>query len=148
MYDAILVPIDGSEGVKRAAEHAAAIAERFGSTVHVLYVADTTSIDVSAQSLDLKTVREAMREKGREATASVAELVERSGVTATTAVESGPTPKTILEYADDHDVDLVVMGTHGSKGLERWLVGSVAERVVRNAEMPVMTVHVGEAESS
>jgi len=144
MYETILVPIDGSEGVKRAAEHATAIAEKFGSTVHVLYVADTTNIDVSAQSLDLKTVREAMREKGREATASVAELVERAGVTATTAVESGPTPKTILEYVDDHDVDLVVMGTHGSKGLERWLVGSVAERVVRNAEVPVMTVQLGE----
>jgi nucleotide-binding universal stress UspA family protein len=144
MYDTILVPIDGSEGVRRAAEHAAAIAERFGSTVHLLYVADTTHVNVSAQSLDLKTVREAMREKGQEATAAAAELVERAGVTATTAVESGSTPKTILEYADDHDVDLVVMGTHGSKGLERWLIGSVAERVVRDAEMPVMTVHLGE----
>ena len=65
--------------------------------------------------------------------------------TVVTAVREGPPSREIVGYAADEECDLVVMGTHGRGGLNRLILGSVAERVVRSSEVPVLTVRVGEA---
>jgi nucleotide-binding universal stress UspA family protein len=170
MYDQILYPTDGSSGSKAAAAHVKQLASAFDATVHVLYVVDTTHPGggmtgasladadsgfsggggadgeggmVGDQS-DGGTRRAALTERAESVVEEAASTFE--GVESVTAVEYGTPHSAILEYADDHAVDLVVMGTHGRTGVERYLLGSVTEKVVRLADPPVVTVRVDESE--
>jgi len=140
MYDRILVPTDGSDPAMAATEHALAIAERFGATVHALYVVDTDGIAHEAPELGLDVLRGALREEGEAATGTVEMRAEARGVDVTAAVVEGIAEDAIVDYADDHGIDLIVMGTHGRHGVDRYLVGSVTERVVRRTDVPTLVV--------
>jgi nucleotide-binding universal stress UspA family protein len=144
MYDTILVPTDGSSAVVEAVERAVDLAERYDATVHALYVVDSSAYG----TLDTSTsvVVDALEDEGETAVTYVADQAESAGVPAETAVLSGTPHRTIMNYVDDHDVDLVVMGTHGRRGFDRFLLGSVTEKVVRTAPVPVMTVRVPDEE--
>lgn len=142
MYETILVPTDGSHASNRAVEQALKIAEAFDATVHALYVVDTTtysSVDVPAERIS-----DALEREGEQATDDVVRQCNDLGIDIVQAVEPGIPHQTILEYADDHDADLIVMGTHGRTGVERFLLGSITEKVVRTAQVPVLTVRMQE----
>ncbi len=142
MYRTILVPTDGSEAAESAVSQAYEIAERFGATVHVLFVVD---VDVNTPlSLSTEPVVESVRESGEELTSEIAEEAPE-GVETVTVVEEGDPHERILEYAGAHDVDLIAMGTHGRRGLDRYLIGSVTERVVRSADCSVLVTRATEA---
>jgi nucleotide-binding universal stress UspA family protein len=81
-----------------------------------------------------------LRERAESVVESVAERAADAGVETVTAVEPGVPDDVVVEYAADHDCDLVVMGTHGRTGLQRYLLGSVTERTVRRSSVPVLTV--------
>ncbi|MBV0924479.1 universal stress protein [Halomicroarcula limicola] len=144
MYDDILIPTDGSEHAVRAAEHGAYIADAFDATLHLLTVVDVDAAagPFSAGGVDEEYV-ERLKSKARTAidaldgAVSAVETVQSSVVT-------GQPSTAILDYVADRDVDLVAMGTHGRRGLSRYLVGSVAERVVRQSPVPVLTVRASE----
>ncbi|MFB6096034.1 MAG: universal stress protein [Haloferacaceae archaeon] len=142
MYDEILVPTDGSPAADRAVEHAIDLATQYGARVHALYVVDANAYSTLEAGTDV--VINALEEEGEAAVAEVAERAEEAGVEAVTEVETGTVHRTILDYADEHDVDLIVMGTHGRRGLDRYLLGSVTEKVVRTADMPVLTIRMEE----
>ena len=137
MYERILVPTDGSAGAREAFEHALALAEQFGAELHVVNAVDPAMIppEVGAES-----VLDALRESGRDAVDELHDRGEAAGAAVESAVLDGHPQGAILQYVEDHDVDLVVMGTHGRTGLGRWLLGSVTERVVRTCPVPVLTV--------
>lgn len=143
MYDRILVPTDGSDPASAATEHALAVAERFGATVDALYVADVDGIAHEAPGLGLEALRDALRTEGETATTAVVERAEERGVDVTNSVVEGVAEDAIVDYASDEGVDLIVMGTHGRRGLDRYLVGSVTERVVRRTEVPTLVVRGG-----
>jgi nucleotide-binding universal stress UspA family protein len=126
MYDAILVPTDGSDVAAAAADAAVGLARRFDADVHALYVRDSPEDD-----------------GGGRATATVAERATAAGVDASTAAvdAEGPVHRRLLAYVADEGIDLVVMGTHGRTGLDRFVLGSVAERTLRESPVPVLTVH-------
>jgi nucleotide-binding universal stress UspA family protein len=136
MFDSILVPTDGSACAESAIEHAEALASRSGATVHVLAVIDPGTLD-NAPHL------ERARDDNEARVTSRCEDLRRSGVDATSVVRTGGPHREILDYAAEAAVDLVVMGTHGRTGLERYVLGSVTEKVVRLSETPVMTVRGG-----
>ncbi|RLM53647.1 universal stress protein [Halobellus sp. Atlit-31R] len=138
MYDTILVPTDGSTATDGAIEHAIELAKQYDATVHALYVVDTGAYSSLEMGSDI--VAEALQEEGNSAVDGVAERAEAAGVDVETAVEAGIAHRVIVDYVADEDVDLVVMGTHGRTGVGRFLLGSVAEKVVRTADAPVMTV--------
>lgn len=85
-----------------------------------------------------------LRQIGEDAMEEIRERADDADVEIETAIEDGTPHRAILEYADDEGVDLIVMGTHGRSGLDRYLLGSVTERVVRGAEIPVLTVRVSD----
>ena len=144
MYDTILLPTDGSEGAAAVADHVGALAERFDATVHVLAVADTRNrFESPSSGLAPDVWEESENERARAAVDDTVALLPES-VTAEGAVESGVPHETILEYAETEGMDVVVMGTHGRTGLDHYLIGSVAERVVRRSPVPVLTVRIGE----
>ena len=141
MYERILVPTDGSDGSAHVALQAIDLAEQYDAEVHSLYV---LSDDLRSR-LDI-TSHDALEEEGRAAIKRVESMARAHGVDAVTELREGDPASTILDYADDIDADLIVAGTHGRSGVERRLIGSVAERLVRYATCPVMTVRLPETD--
>jgi nucleotide-binding universal stress UspA family protein len=142
MYDSVLIPTDGSEGVERTLEHALDLARRHDATVHALYVVDRR-LYVAADDSDQETVRERLESTGEEAVGVIRQRAAEAGLDVETAVREGYPDRDIVEYADEHDLDVVVMGTHGRTGRDRLAhLGSVTERVVENARRPVFVVPI------
>lgn len=139
MYHDILVPTDGSEGSQRAAEEAINLAVTFDSALHTIYVVET---NVGPEA-GIVGIFDALEEAGEQAIDEIIGHAESAGVgTVEGSIAQGTPHRAILEYVDDHDIDLVVMGTHGRTGLDRYLLGSVTEKVVRLSDVPVLTVRM------
>lgn len=143
MYEEILLPSDGSPAADVALDHALDIAATSDARLHVLYVVDQSAVDglVSGSGL----VAAALEREGTETTERLEQAATARGVDVVTNVLSGRPARTILDYVADNDIDLVVMGTHGRRGLDRFLLGSVTERVVRGSDVSVLVVRQGEA---
>ncbi|ELY63123.1 universal stress protein [Natrinema versiforme] len=137
MYDRILVPVDGSDSATVALDHALEIAADHDATVTLLYVADTNEPSQTRIGTDVVDV---LVREGEEIVSDARERAADRDVPATTDVVQGGPADAIVDYAERKDVDLVAMGTHGRDGLEGYVIGSVAERVVNAAPMPVLTV--------
>ncbi|QZP36914.1 universal stress protein [Halobaculum magnesiiphilum] len=142
MYDRILVPTDGSTAVEGAIERAIDLAETYDATLHALAVVEP----VYTVNEGLGSIYETLEAGARESTDEVAERAAAADVTAVTALRTGVPHREILDYVDDEEIDLVVMGTHGRTGLDRYLLGSVTEKVVRLSDVPVLTVRHREDE--
>jgi nucleotide-binding universal stress UspA family protein len=142
MYDHILLPTDGSDGAETIAQHAGSLAKQYDATVHVLSVVDTRNrFEGPSMGLGSDAWEDAQREQAERAVDdAVAALPD--DVTVERHVESGVPHTEILDYADDAGIDLIVMGTHGRTGIDHYLIGSIAERVVRQSPVPVVTVRI------
>jgi nucleotide-binding universal stress UspA family protein len=133
MFDDILVPTDGSECAELAAEYARDLATRDGATVHALCVADSRTLENAPHAERVREERADLAER------TCADL-SAAGIPVEQAVRTDVPHRAILEYATDREIDLIVMGTHGRTGVERHLLGSVTEKVVRLSDVPVLTV--------
>lgn len=166
MYSNILFPTDGSAGANAALANARDLAKTYGSSVDVLYVAETNHEafglggdpkehapgmigdpeggdgGMVGTRMDSAELRSYVKEHGQdvvETTASQFGDIETRRV-----VRSGDPHQVILDYVAENDIDIIVMGTHGRTGLDRYLLGSVTEKVVRLSPVPVLTVRKGE----
>ena len=136
MIDSVVIATDGSASVDRAVDVALDLARRFDAEVHALYVVDTDEVNSSPERLR-EDLEAALEEQADEALAHVEDRTDRVVIT---AVRSGRPAAEITAYAREHDVDLVATGTRGRHGENRFLVGSVADGVVRSCAQPVLTV--------
>ncbi|MFA9516736.1 universal stress protein [Halopenitus sp. H-Gu1] len=136
MFDTIVIATDGSDSVRRAVDVALDLAERFDSTVHALYVIDSGEVESSPKEVR-DDLREALNERGQSA---LTDVERRSELAVETAVREGRPAGEISTYAREVDADVVATGTRGRHGENRFLIGSVAERVVRTCPVPVLTV--------
>ncbi|WP_435066148.1 universal stress protein [Halobaculum sp. EA56] len=143
MFDRVLIPTDGSDPARSAVEMALGLAETHGATLHILFIVDQpTSVSGMGEGFSgLDDLLDALEEKGHETTEAVVEQAKGRGIETKTAVRRGNPHDDILTYANNHDIDVIVMGTHGRTGVKRALLGSVTEDVVRHSEIPVLTVH-------
>jgi len=144
MYDDILVPTDGSAGMSRVVDHSEGLAREHGATIHGLYVVDTASWTGLPMESSFEGVGEALRDQGEMALRQLERRIE--AVPVRTDIVQGSPAKRVVEFTTEAECDLVVMGTHGRSGVDRLLLGSVAERVVRSSPVPVLTVRVSEGE--
>jgi nucleotide-binding universal stress UspA family protein len=143
MYDDVLVPTDGSGGSAVATAHAVAIADRFDATLHAVSVVDPAVFvtDAVGDVDDLvQRQRDAYRTRAESAVARVRDAAADVDVAVRTAIREGTPHEALLDYATEHGVDLIVMGTHGRTGVDRYLLGSVAEKLIRTSHVPVVTV--------
>jgi nucleotide-binding universal stress UspA family protein len=142
IYKKIMVATDGSEHVRKAIATAIEIAKLSEAKLFVVYVMadDELSMSYPKNTKLERTFVNYFRNEGKEATA----YVETSGKAENVEVESvileGSTAQEIVNFAERNDIDLIVMGTHGKNAVERFLLGSVAENVVRHSNKAVLVV--------
>ncbi len=129
MYDRILLPTDGNPRTHQVVEHALNVAELSGGTVYVVSVVAPNAPDDTDAT---------------EAIEAATAAAEGRDVPVQTAVLEGRPYEEILEYAEEVDVDMIVMGTEGRSGLDRFMLGSVTERVLRTSDVPVLAVRLAE----
>lgn len=145
MYRHILMPTDGSPASEDAIRHGLALAKLTGARVRFLFVLEnpfaTTWAEVGFEdTASIEKISGELRALGDRALQSAAKLAQSEGVQSEgTIVEKARPASAIIEAAKTHD--LVVIGTNGRGGLERMLLGSVAERVVRGTQTPVLVIH-------
>jgi nucleotide-binding universal stress UspA family protein len=140
MYNRILLPLDGSPLAEQALPHAIVIAECFQSELILLQVLiPLPRPPVTAEAAILRA-EEAKAILVHEYLESVAASVQEHGITVQVITIEGRPHFQILQYAEINQVDMIVMCSRGQSGLSRWMIGSVADRVMRGANMPVLLV--------
>lgn len=143
--DKILVPVDFSVCSRAALEMAEVIAEKFGASVDVLHVWEPPRYVIPEVTVQLpgepqQTLAQFARSAaGKEMEAFLVALEGKGQLRVRGRLESGDPTEVIIDLADREQYDLIVMGTHGRRGLSHVLLGSVAEKVVRRAACPVLT---------
>jgi nucleotide-binding universal stress UspA family protein len=153
MYSKVLVPLDGSEVSERALPHAQSLADAFGARVYLLQVIslsheyeafrsvgeeNPTAVEYS---LDLTRQITASRQtRAEEYLKATAARLEENGTQVETSVRQGSTLENITHFVEENGIDLIVMSTHGRGGLQRFLVGSVTDRVIRSSHVPVLAI--------
>jgi nucleotide-binding universal stress UspA family protein len=140
----ILVPHDFSETSEVAMRYGIELARTFGAKLHIVHVSDKARFEMATEfplGLDM-SLEDAIRERLSKIMASREQLELKP----TFLVVSGTPYLEIVRYANDHAINMIVMGTHGRGPVAHALMGSVAEKVVRNAPCPVLTVRHPERE--
>ncbi len=154
MYDKILLPTDGSENSKRANKHALWIADKSDADIVIIYVIEPHYPELFATELPISTLPspderffEAIREEGQQIIDNFRKELEDvqckglcKNTNLTSIITEGKPSDEIVNILDKENIDLVVMGASGRHGLDRFVIGSVTERVVRNARKPVMVI--------
>jgi nucleotide-binding universal stress UspA family protein len=143
MYQKIILPTDGSKYAKRAAEHALWIAKSAEGEIIVINVLETSSFSTIRQRKLKKEMKEMLKGEGNKAIEEIINLSQDNGyqVKITPMIEEGSAAEKILDLAESEEADLIVMGTSGKHNIDRFLIGSVAEKVVRSSRTPVLVVH-------
>jgi universal stress protein A len=139
----ILLPTDFSDYSQNAVAYATEFANTFGAELHLLHVLQDLVAMVPEPGLAFPPPGDYMQELQESAEAALAKIPDpppSEGGNVVRVVRQGPPFVEIVRYAKENDIDLVIMGTHGRSGLAHVLLGSVAEKVVRKAPCPVLTV--------
>jgi nucleotide-binding universal stress UspA family protein len=138
MYRTILIPTDGSLGADRGVEAGLGLADQFDATVHVLYVVDERRYGETPALSGLELQFEQLEEAGEAVLADVEQQATARGLDVETAVRRGYPHEVILDHADEHDADIIVMGRHGVSAHPVPHIGSCTDRVLRLASVPVL----------
>jgi nucleotide-binding universal stress UspA family protein len=136
----ILVGVDGSDASTKAAQFAAEIATRFGARLTLAYAIPRLVLPPDAYGLSVADVDEEHRAFAEKLLAHALARAGEGDVRADTVVLDGPAAETLAEAAQEKDVDLVVVGSHGRGAVARMLLGSVSDRLVHICPKPVLVV--------
>jgi nucleotide-binding universal stress UspA family protein len=140
----ILVPTDFSEPAEAALEYAKTLAQEFNSRIHLLHVVSEPYVYPWGTDLPTIPIADLLTQSEEAASERLTQLAQMTPALAgrvTVDTEVGTPVERILDYIGGHEIDLVVIGTHGRGMVGHLLLGSVAERVVRRSPVPVLTVH-------
>lgn len=139
-FQKIVVATDGSKYSQKAVYSGINLAKLSGAAVYALNVLDASSVISQNWTAGKKSIYEVLKKEGQKATSKIKEYGEASGIEVKEILLEGNPGEQIINFAENNDIDLIVMGTLGKTGLDRFLVGSVAEKVVRNSKVPVLVV--------
>ncbi|MCW8172754.1 universal stress protein [Natrialba swarupiae] len=139
MYETILVPTDGSDSANRAVEHAFELANRYDASVHAMYCVETHRYGEPALS-STELVLDRLEDSGAEMLQEIHERADERGIQCTWDVCHGRPWEQAREKAAEYNADLIVIGFQGQSHSRPGKIGSVAERILRTADQPVLTV--------
>lgn len=140
MYKRILIPTDGSDTSEKAAEHAVRLAKALGAEVLCLYVIDISAFTGIPTEAIWENMRGLLEEEGKKAVSTIEDMATKNGVKFESVIREGIPAEDIAKTAREKTVDVIVMGTAGRSGLDKFLLGSVTEKVMRTAPCPVLVI--------
>ncbi len=148
MYKQILVPVDGSDTSSLALQEAIKLAESQQAKLRIVHVIDALMYPLDLEFVDVGAIQQALRQSGNAILEDAQAVARKSGVEAETKLLDIQSPGrriagTIVAEAEAWPADLIVLGTHGRRGLNHLLMGSVAEDVARRSPKPVLLVRGG-----
>lgn len=138
VFNKVLIPYDGSEPSKRAAEKALELAEDQGAEVAGLKVISFTGEVISPSDRVWDTIESNMEEKARDLLGDLEDMASDRGIDVELEVMDGSPESSIVDFAEDWGADLIVLGKHGKHGVGKALLGSTVSRVLRKAPCTVM----------
>lgn len=141
MYDNILIPTDGSEQATNAVKAGLSLAQELEATIYPLIVLEEFESRIVPITGEQDKRREEQHERGEEIVGEVERAAEALGVTCETAVRTGIVHKEIRAHVEENDIDLIVMGSRGLTNIEKALLGSTADKIIRTLDIPTMVVH-------
>jgi universal stress protein A len=146
-FSKILIPVDFSEHSREAVRQACDLARRFDAELHLLHALDTWPAPAEVASEFRPQLYDILTEQRAAAARSLEDLpgAELGPKPVVRVIRTGVAAHEVINYANENGIDLIVMGTHGRTGVSRWLMGSVAEKVVRGAHCPVLVVRPSQA---
>jgi nucleotide-binding universal stress UspA family protein len=143
MYKRILVPLDGSELAKKALDHAEKLAETFDSEIILFQVVPFIPTYGAPELMMPFIVDEKQKEAAEKYLSNLSEELKKRSFKVTAKVKTGKQVAVeIIDFAKESGVDLIVMCTHGRSGITRWVLGSVAHKVLTRAETPILLIHL------
>ncbi|TGC11090.1 universal stress protein [Methanolobus halotolerans] len=140
LYKKIFIATDGSEQNKKAVRHALELARACGAKLYAGYVVDTAAFASIPMDAGWEMMYELLEQEAKDTTRSVGEMAEKQSILFESVVLEGHPGPEIVQFAEEQGMDLIVMGTLGKRGLDHFLLGSVAENVIRNSKVPVLVV--------
>lgn len=140
MYKKILVPTDGSEFAKKAQLQAIYLAKATGAEIIALSVSENHFINGISLNDEVEQLNELLKDRCEEDLKQFEEMNDEE-VKISPVIREGSPAKSILDVASEEDVDLIVIGSSGKSGFDRFILGSVSEKVVHTAKCPVLIVH-------
>ena len=140
MYKKILVPTDGSEFAKKAQKHALFLASVSGAEIIAVSVTENNFVNGLPLDDEIYQLNQLLNERSEENLKEFDKLNEND-VKITHVIREGSPARVILEVANEENVDLIVMGSSGKSGFDRFIMGSVADKVVNSAKCAVLVVH-------
>lgn len=144
MYKRIAVPLDGSALAEEALTHAVAQAERFGAEIVLLKVLEPLREATFSSPMAVETAEKMSAQLARDYLERVAAPIREQGVAVQVTLVEGKPFVEIVQFSEEQDVDMIIMSTRGHSGWSRWLLGHVADRVIRGATVPVLLVQCQE----
>lgn len=144
MFDTILICLDGSELSEQSLPYAIEQAVKFQSHIVLLNVVENLiagTADNKITTSDLDELMKREREKSEKYLKDVSMNLDKRGIHTSAVITEGSAGETIVEYAKENKVDLICLATHGRSGLERVVLGSVAEYVIRNSKKPILIIN-------
>ena len=140
MYKKILVPTDGSEFAKNAQQHAMFLAKVSGAELVAVSVTENNFVNGLPLDDEVYQLNQILKERSEENLKEFDEL-NKDDLKITHVIREGSPAKVILDVVNDEDIDLIVMGSSGKSGFDRFIMGSVADKVVNSAKCAVLVVH-------
>lgn len=141
MYKKILVPTDGSEFAQKVEKHALFLAKTTGADIYALSVTENNFVNGLPLDDEVYQLNQLLKQRSEDNIKEFEEMDETSGIKFHGIVREGSPAKTILEVAKEEDIDLIVIGSSGKSGFDRFIMGSVAEKVVNAAKCAVLVIH-------
>ena len=140
LYKKILIATDGSEPNKKAVSYGIELARLSGAKINVVYVIDTAAFASIPMDAGWEMMYELLQKEGNEIIEQIVGDAKASGIDIEGSLLEGHPSHEIIEFSQNNDIDVLVLGTLGKGGLDRFLLGSVAEKVTRNSKIPVLVV--------
>lgn len=141
LYKRILIATDGKEYTKNSIDHGIEQAKNSGAKLYAFYVIDTVAYASVPMDSAWESELERLKQEGKAATKYVTDKAQAMGLEADRVIVEGRPADEIINYAENNSIDLIIMGTSGKNWWNRFLQGSVVEKVVHNSKIPVLIVH-------
>lgn len=140
MYKRVLVPLDGSTTAEKALPHAVALAELYGAKLVLLRIIEPFPHVRTLTQTSIKKFKQQATDWAQEYFERLSTDIDKKDITLETVIVEGRAGMMITQYAENNQIDLIVLCSRGLTGITRWLMGSVADRVLRGTTIPILMI--------